>query len=428
MAFKIPDVTKFTSPYGPGTAKEYGVAALGALGDIFGGMPGAQAQGFQGYSQGLAGLGSAYANNYGAYAAGLGNVAQAQGNAESNKYGSRAMAEAARQGALGNIGTAALGAYGSAANSAMSAWAQNQMAYNKSLSEMQQANQQGLSNYGVSRNTALGGLAGAYGQAGGQLGAASAVGDVSATFSDGGFNAYGGFNASGNPSQIASGSYGSPSGGFYGSVSRTSDGSAVPGIATQTFGGLDQTRQSMMAGDITGALMRDADLGRRQLDNQHYSSRGMPADMMDQALGGLLTLSRDGYGSSGLGMNQFYDSVERAEAADRFTGPDYSTIMGGLASGFQQSGNQITGLRGDLDAGYQDFRGDMDNMFRTDPVRDVRSAREAEVLQRLYRNQDAETLLASYRGREWAIPHDIARGAGLRWNGYRYYDPRNPMA
>jgi len=426
MAFKLPNIANWTTPFGARTDEGYAAAAVGAAGNVLGGLAPATASGFTGFAQGLVGLGGAYANNYGAYASGLGNVAQAQANNESNKYGSRAMAEAARQSALGNIGSAALGAYGSAANSAMSAWAQNQMAYNKSLSEMQQANQQSMSNYGVSRNQALAGLAGAYGDAGGRLGAASAVGDVSATFGDGGFNASG-FNASGSSSPIASGSYGSPGGGFYGSITRTGNNSGVPDIASQTFGGLDRTRDSLMAGDITAALTRDADLGRMQLDDQHYSSRDMPSQMMDQALGGLLTMSRDGYGSSGLGMNQFYDSLERAESADRMSTPDYSTLLGGLSSGFLHSGDQITGLRGDLGQGYQDFREDIGGMFRYDPAADVRKEREAEMLRRQYQGQDAQQLLAEYAGREHAIPHDIASAAGLRWDsgGTRYYDPRD---
>ena len=386
MAFKLPNVTGFVAPFGASTAKEFSTAAAGAAGNILGGLAPAQSQGFQGYAQGLAGLGNAYASNYGAYAAGLGNVAQSQANDANNQYGSRAMAEAARQTALGNLGSAALGNWGSAANSAMSAWAQNQMAYNKSLSEMQQANQQSLSNYGVSRNQALGGLAGAYAQGGGQLGAASAVGDVSATFGDGGFNASGGFDASGNPSQIASGSFGGPGGGFFGSLTRTSDGSAVPAIANQTFGGLDRTRQDLMAGDITAALMRDADLGRMQLDTQHFSSRGMPSEMLDQTLGGLLTMSREGYDESGRGMDQFYNSLTEAEAA-RET-PDYSTVLGGLASGFLHSGDQITGLRGDMGAGYENFRGDMGSMFNSDPVADMDTNRRLQLMQQQYAEED----------------------------------------
>ena len=45
------------------------------------------------------------------------------------------------------------------------------------------------------------------------------------------------------------------------------------------------------------------------------------------------------------------------------------------------------------------------------------------MLQRKYGNQDAEALLASYRGREWAIPGDLAKKAGLRWGGAGYYNP-----
>lgn len=407
MAARLPNVTNFTTPYGASTAKEYGAAAMGAAGNILGGLAPAQASGFTGFSQGLAGLGSAYANNYGAYASGLGNVAQAQANNESNKYGSRAQAEAARQMALGNYGSALIGQAGSIANQALSSWTNNQLGYQKILADMNRDNQQAFSNYGVSRNQALAGLAGAYGDAGGRLGAASAVGDVSATFGDGGFNASG-FNASGVSSPVASGSYGVPGGGFYGSLTRTSDGSAVPGIASQTFGGLGRTRDDIMASDLTGEMSRFADESRADREASHYASQWMPSQLRDEGLSGLIGFGREWYGQSGAGMNQFYDSLERAEEADRVGTPDYSTILGGLASGFLHSGDQITGLRGDLGQGYQDFREDIGSMFDYDPVEAVRKQREVRMLSEQWKQEDALRRAAATRAlsreRYWDTP------------------------
>lgn len=414
MAFKLPDVRGFTAPYGANTSNQYGQAAMGAAGQILGGIAPSMASGLTGLSQGLVGLGNSYANNYGSYAGALGSIAQAQANNESNQYGSRAMAEAARQGALGTMGAAALGAYGSAANSGMSAWAQNQMAYNKSLSEMQQANQQGLSNLGVSRNAALGNLASAYADAGGKLGAAGAVGDLNFSFGDGG--AGGGFNATGTGGDIASGSFGS-GGGLYGNLTRTSNNSMVPGISDRTFGGLQDTRTSLMAGDVMDALKRDADLGRDRLDAQHYSSRGMPSQMMDQALAGLLTMSREGYGESGRGMDQFYDSVAELDRAD--PRDQYGGILGMLADGYRTSGEQLGGLRGDLNSGYDKFRDSLGGIFNTDPVRDAQQAREVELLKRRYANEDkmaADARTADARARAAAEAKRLM-DMGYTWNG-----------
>lgn len=408
MAFNLPNVTQFTAPWGASTSNQYGQAALGAAGNVLGGIAPAMASGFSGLSQGLAGLGSNYANAYGSYAGALGNIAQAQANNQGTQYGSRAMAEAARQGAIGSIGSAALGAYGSNANSALSAWAQNQTAYNKSLSEMQQASQQGLSNYGSTRNAALGSLASAYADAGGRLGAAGAIGEFDFDFGGGGG---GGFNATGTSGPIASGTYGGSGGGR---LSR-SGGSALAGITDRTFAGLGDTRESLMSRDVLDAMQRDADIGRDRLDLQHYSSRGMPSQMLDQGLGGLLAMSRDAYGQSAGGMDQFYQSLSDYEAQSPRA--NYGGILGMLQDGYQSAGDQISGLRGDLTSGYGDFRADLGGLFDADPVQEARQAREVELLRRRYAEEDR---MASDAQRAKTRAAQAAEAKRLMDLGYTY--------
>lgn len=417
--FRMQNVEKFTLPFGPNTSNQYGVAAAGAAGTILGGIAPAQASGFNGYSQGLAGLGTSYANTYGSYAGALGNIATAQANNNSNQYGARAMAEAARQGAVGNIGSAALGAYGSATNSALSAWAQNQTAYNKSLSEMQQASQQGLSNYGVSRNQALGNLGGSYAEAGGRLGASSALGNFNFNFDGGGGG--GGFSASGPSGGIASGTFGGS--GSSGSLTRDGGTSALSGIVDNTFNGLGETRTGLMSRDLLDDMRRDADIGRERLDAQHYSSRNMPSQMLDQSLAGLLMMSRDGYDQSGMGMNQFYDSV--AEAESRAPRANYDGILGMLQDGYRNSGGQLDVLRTDLNSGYDKFRTAVGSVFSSDPIADIRTAREAELLRRTYAEEDRlKSEAAAAPARERARREtDAYRRAGWTWAGGEGWRP-----
>lgn len=159
------------------------------FGSIVGGMyaPFATGVGSQGsnysnnygaYSQGLSGLANANTNAYGAYASGLTNAANSLSQERNNLYGSQAMAEAARQGTLANIGSAALGAYGGAANAALGAYGLQQQAFNQAYGQLGAANQSALSGLGQSRNNALGNLGAGYGAAataGSNLGAAGAA-------------------------------------------------------------------------------------------------------------------------------------------------------------------------------------------------------------------------------------------------------------
>jgi hypothetical protein len=286
------------------------------------------------------------ANNYGAYSAGLSSLAQAKANERSNWYGANAMAEAARQGTMGNIGSSMLGAYGGIGNSALAAWAQNQTAYNKAASEMHTANQMGMSQYGQSRNSALGQLGSAYGDVSRGLGGAAAVGDLSANFGGsfgGGGGGGSGFSASGPGGGLASGSFGGGGGGggdgFFGSINRRTDNSMLPGVASGVFGGMGGVNNSLMDTDLPNRLDRGADLGRRQIDDQHYSSRMMPSMMMGQAAGDIANLGGMGIGASMAGMNQFYGAQTDPRNRANFDG-----VLSGLNSGFNNTRGDIRGL------------------------------------------------------------------------------------
>ena len=381
------------APFGPATSNQYAQAAggvlsagMGALGQFgqglgqagqgymqgLGQQGNAYASAFNGYAggmaglgqsaaqglgylgQGLTGLGNAQAGAYGAYSQGLGGVANSIGQERSNFYNSNSVAEAARQAALGNIGTASLSAYGGAANNAMSAWAQNQLAYNQALAQLGTANQTGLSQLGQSRNTALGNLGGAYADLGGKLGAASVLGNLNFNMSDG--TGGSGFQATGPDGEIASGSYGGGGGGgFNASGSRVSDTSQLRDISAPAYGGLSGLQSNLMASDISDSMNRNYTDGMDRLDTQHYSSRGMPSQMLGQTLSGLLSLGRDAYGQVRGGMDQFY-----ATQNDPRNRGDYSGILGALGSGYQNVRGDLNDSRRTLSAGFNDTNSRLD--------------------------------------------------------------------
>lgn len=335
-----------------------GVAAMGALGkfaDAYGNIYASQGQGFgnlanahaqntQAVSQGISGLGNAFANAYGSMAGGMGSIANAMANERSNFYTSNAMAEAARQQALGNLSTAALNSYGGAANSAMGAWAQNQNAYNQAMSGLGMSNQTGLSGYGASRNQALGQLGQSYANLGGKLAGASALQGMNLDFGGGGSG--GGFSATGPNGPIASGSYGgsAPSGGGV-----RFSGSDIGQQMRPAFEGLDSLRKDAMAGDITGGMNSNLQDGYNRLDMQHYTSRNMPSQMLGQTLSGLLQLGNQGYGSIGRGMDQYY-----AVQNDPRNKNDYSGVLDRLSSGYDQARADIRPLADRISSAFTD--------------------------------------------------------------------------
>lgn len=309
---------------------------VGAASASAGGAVGAANQ------QGLSGLGNAYAGAYGGYASGLGNVAQAMANERSNFYGANAMAEAARQAAAGNIGSSALGAFGGGLNSALGAWGTNQAAYNQALAGMQSANQMGLSQYGQSRNAALGQLANPYSALGRGMIAGDVAGQLAGAIGGGG--AGGGFSATGTAGPIASGSF-SPTPG--GAVAPPRPGGATAAGALQ---GLNDLRASVMQGDVMDRMGASNDSAMQALNAQHFSSRGMPMQMLRGAAGTIGSLAGQAYGQLGGGMNQFYGTMNNPQNR-----VDYSGVLGRLTSGYGNANASIGTLPGWISAGMNSF-------------------------------------------------------------------------
>jgi hypothetical protein len=295
------------SPWGAGTNPEYTKAVAPMLGDFAKTGGGMASSGAASHAT-LGGQGmSALADAYRSQAAGVGNAATAMANERSNLYGSNAMAEAARMGAMGNLGSAGLAAYGSMGNNAMQAWAQNQAGYNQSLASMQNANQAAMGGLGVSRNNALGGLAGPM-----------AAQSMASTLGGGGL----GFSATAGGSPVASGNVFAPGGG---------------GMSRGDMAGL---RQDLMSRDVQDSLSSANTDAMNRLDGQHASSRSMPSQMLSQGFGGLMSLTNNSMGQLNAGMDQFYGN--QARAGDQFYA-QVPTLLQGLtdASGV---------TRGDINA------------------------------------------------------------------------------
>lgn len=322
---------------------QIGAAEAAARGQIGAAQAAAGGQAALGQGQATSGLGNAYSSAYGAYSTGLGNVATERANDRANFYNANALAEQGRQNALATLGSAGLGAYGSAANSALGAWSANQTAYNKSLADMQAANQAAMSGYGASRNAALGQQATALGGMASALGNASRTeqGNVNMPSTFGGGYGANGFMATGyEDSPVADGSYtGMGGGGALGGM--IGNRSAGPGpqfgaVAAGGFGGMDSVLGGIMDPGVMNRLDAGAAAGMQQLDNQHYASRAMPSQMLDQTLEGLAGLTDMNLGAIQGGMNQYYSTANDPRNRARFgdvmqgLGAGYNTATGGL--------------------------------------------------------------------------------------------------
>lgn len=289
---------------------------------------------------GLAGLGRSYSDAYSGYSNGLSNVAQAMANDNSNRYGAYAQAEAARQAAAGNIGSSALGAFGGGMNSALSAWATNQAAYNNAMSSMQNANQMGLSQYGQSRNQALGQLAAPYSQLGRGEMAVGALSQLGGMFGGGGGGGGSSFSAGGPGGSVASGSYGGYGGGGRG-YGGGSGGGAGGRYGSSAYGGLGQIQSNLMSPDVMDRMGDAHSRDMQALNAQHYTSRGMPAQMMQQGYDNIMNLAQQGYGQLGGGMNQFYRSMNNP--ANR---ANYGNVLDRLSGGYANANASIGTLPG----------------------------------------------------------------------------------
>lgn len=288
-------------------------------------------------SQAGSGLGNAMANAYGSQAGAMGSLGSAMASERGAASGARGMAEAARQGALSNLGSAALGAYGSAAGNAMGAWATNQTAYNKALSDMAAANQYAMSQYGQSRNQALTGLGASYAAAGAGLGAASGLGSM------GGGMGAGDFSLMGPEGEVASGYYGSPYAGGGGQLDMSQ-------YAAPAFAGLGRSLDAVIGADIQNRLDAGAREGYGRLDAQHYTSRGEPTRMMGQALSGLMSLADRGAAETRSGMDQFYGSESFGDYSPytRSVNAGFGGTMGALGGLYDTIGEQYGTAGGQL--------------------------------------------------------------------------------
>jgi hypothetical protein len=373
--------TKIHFPLSPQDRWKNGQPALSEAFQQPGQFAGVLGQNYGNYVGGMASTGKNYADAFGAYGLGLGNMATARANERGHMYGANAMAEAGRQAAVSNLGTAALGAFGGAANSSLAAWAANQQAYNEAAASMHNANQQGMSNFGVSRNNALGSLGNSYADLGrAQMGADALAG---MNFSSGGMGGSG-FSATGVGGPVASGSFGrSPTGGssFRGGSSQGSGGA---------LGGLAGVQGGLMSPDIPNRLDYGAQAGRDQLDSQHYSSRYMPSQMLGQTLSGLLTLGAPAYNASAAGMDQFY-------GANRFDERPYEQMRGDLNAGFGTVGQQIGGVQRGIESGYGTANQQVNDMWNrslgqlpefTSPTQLIQRERDAELLRRRIQDED----------------------------------------
>jgi len=134
------------------------------------------------YGQGMGALGGMYNS----YVNAFGNAASAVGNMFGNAQLSDANQNAGRYAAyaggldahgrmMGNLGSSALAAYGNASTAAMQSHAARETAAMKAMADMVAANQAAAAQYGVGRDQALAGTAGAYGNAASQGAAGRAM-------------------------------------------------------------------------------------------------------------------------------------------------------------------------------------------------------------------------------------------------------------
>lgn len=373
--------------------------AYGAYSSALQGLAGAQSNENVGLANSYAGmqtgLANSVANTYGNYAGGLGNIAQSMAAERAANYNSNAMAEAARQASVGNIGSAALGAYGSAAGTALNSWGQAEAAYQNargnigsaymnSMGGLGTANQAAISNIGSTRNQALGSLGQSYANASQGLAAASAVGDLDLSFQDygtaGSSGAGGEFSAAGPNGLIASGSYGGDivpgSGGMSLTASRSADNSKLDGVISGTFGGLENTASQLDNQEAYGQLADGLGASYGALGSGFASAvEGMRPDYgfltntLGTVGGEIRSLAGQGYSEAGSGMDQYY--------ANQPQSTDYTPLMGLMERGYNDASSKVgqygsdagafqpseySGYAGQLSSGFADTRGDLSNL------------------------------------------------------------------
>ena len=309
-----------------------------------------------------------FADNYASYAGGLANNTTAQANFYGNLASQSALAQAANSGMIGNLGTAALAGYGGAAQGAFDAWKGNQQSYNSSLASMHDANQRGVTG----------------------AGALGALSQFSGNFGGGAGGGEGGFSAEGPNGQIASGSYG---------------GSPLSGLGGVNFSGGSSGGGSSQAMDTAMAL---ANSGADRLDSQHYSSRMMPSQMLDQSLAGFTSLGQQAYGQGQRGMDKFYSYLN--ETADR---PDFKSPLAMLNQGYGTSNSQVNDLFNRSLGNTEFFKTPLQNQQDQYAVEDADAARQAAARAAArQRMAEFDAGQASYRANQISrgiTPNDYAK-------------------
>lgn len=362
---------------GQNFANAYGSYAggLGNIGQSMAGAYGSQAGALSGLANAAAGEKSAWNNAVGAAESArqntIGNIASAYAADRGARSNANSAAEAARQGALGNIGSASLGAYGSAAGSALGAWASNQTAYNKSVSDMMAANQAAMSQYGQSRNQALSGIAGSYSNAANGLGSAAATPNMNFTMGTGGTTSAGTGGTVGVDGTVSADSSGNMSLSGGKNVNPEMFGSVV----APTYAGLNASLGALDSGGYMDQMSAANAAAANQLDRQHYSSRGQPSQMLNQALGGLMSLGGQGIGAVNNGMDQYYGNNTQGNygsylgaangGMSQFYGSNNPTNMSGLVNsingGYGDALRGLAGAQGGMTTGFNQTNNNMNN-------------------------------------------------------------------
>lgn len=170
-----PGVAQAQWGYGPAMANAMS-GPLNAFAPSAANMFGTYADMMKGGAQTMGQMFGSYANAYGQYGNAIGNLygnaANANANANADRYGAWASGLSGYNNMLGSLGASALGAYGSAANAAMQSQAMRESAYAKAMSDAIAANQAAVGTYGAGREAALASLGKSYSDTAGSVGQA----------------------------------------------------------------------------------------------------------------------------------------------------------------------------------------------------------------------------------------------------------------
>lgn len=322
----------WVAPFGASTDEGFAtamgqgyMAAPGQFAQSFANLYDSYNKGYGSYNQAMAGLGNSYAQNYGAMAGGIGQLANALGNTWNNAQANNpyaSSAEAARQMAIGQLGSAALGAYGNIGVAGMDAWARNQNGYQQALAGMTSANQAAVSGLGGARYGALSNLGGAAAKYGiGQ----EVAGAIPGMFSEGDYSAYSPGSGGGTGSSGGAG-----------------------------WGALDALRQDINSSRELDALGSGLSAGMGSLNYDQAIARNYPRQQINDSFGHLMSINRMNLDESSRGMDQFYENYGPYQGVQTREGQTIPTgsLLGALTGGYADSSGRITGVQDDMRSGF----------------------------------------------------------------------------